>query len=150
MSNNATTRASAKRERVLSLARSLAASAHHSSHEFSRELSHELMSRELSPSSISLLCSLLDARAMLAAVLARLVMSPKTMLNCAHTGNARRSLARAVLQRVHCMREALHAEHCMRAPRACGCGEAEHRPRSESEKESEKESCAGRLNESEE
>ena len=107
---------------------------------------HELMSHELSPSSISLLCSLLDARAMLAAVLAGLVMSPKTMLNCAHTGNARRSLARAALQRVHCMSEALHAEHCMRAPRACGCGEAEHRPRSESEKES----CAGRLNESEE
>ena len=40
---------------------------------------HELMSHELSPSSISLLCSLLDARALLAAVHAVLVMSHKTM-----------------------------------------------------------------------
>ena len=69
------------------------------------------MSRELSPSSISLLCSLLDARAMLAAVLAGLVMSPKTMLNCAHTGNARRSLARTLHVAKHCMRSTACARH---------------------------------------
>ena len=78
-------------------------------HPLFQGFSHELYGLS---SSICLLWTLLGVRAGCAAVFAVFVMSPKTMYNCAHTGNARvRPIA---LQRVHlelgtrCARVALH------------------------------------------